>query len=74
MCLWYFLLLGLGMIFVVRGIASSAKQGGLILVGLVMIGVSIFMFQDGSADLVASWFDQITGRKTSSGINRYHPL
>ncbi|MCA0980891.1 hypothetical protein [Exiguobacterium aestuarii] len=45
-----------------RGIVSSAKQGGLILVGLVMIGVSIFMFQDGSADLVASWFDQITGR------------
>lgn len=59
---WYFLLFGLGMILVVRGIVSSAKQGGLILVGLVMVGVSIFMFQDGSADLVASWFDQITGQ------------
>ncbi|WP_214699425.1 MULTISPECIES: hypothetical protein [unclassified Exiguobacterium] len=59
---WYFLLLGLGIILIVRGIASRAKQGGLILVGLVMVGVSIFMFQDGSADLVANWFDQITGR------------
>lgn len=59
---WYFLLLGLGVILIVRGIASSAKQGRLILVGLVMVGVSIFMFQDGSADLVANWLDQITGR------------
>ena len=59
---WYFLLLGLGIILIVRGIASRAKQGGLILIGLVMVGVSIFMFQDGSADLVANWLDQITGQ------------
>ena len=59
---WYFLLLGLGIILIVRGIVSSAKQGGLILVGLVMVELSIFMFQDGSADLVTGWFDQITGR------------
>ncbi len=49
---WYFLILFAGVFLVVKGL-SGDKRISLIIVGLLCIGFSIFMFSPGSADIIS---------------------
>ena len=55
---WYFLLLFVGIYFIVQSFRkrtmSTGKKIGVLLVGVLFVGVAIFMFQDGSAEFVAN--------------------
>lgn len=56
MGLYYFLLLFLGIFLVVRGFiktsVNKSKKVSMLLVGTAMMAFSLFMFQDGSAEIV----------------------
>lgn len=59
---WYFLLLFLGSFLVVNGLlirrtSSIIKKIGFVIVGLLCISFSIFMFQQGSAEKILTLFN-----------------
>jgi len=49
---WYFLLLFLGLIFVVKGLLGNKKYS-LVVIGIVCIGLSIFMFSSQSDEIIS---------------------
>lgn len=53
---WYFLLLFVGLFLVVKGLFKN-KNLGLILLGLLCISFSIFMFSPGSDELISDIFN-----------------
>lgn len=60
MGLWYFLILFLGLFFVIRGIflkKSSLKKVSFIIVGIIFISFSIFMFSPGSVEIITDLFN-----------------
>lgn len=52
---WYFLLLGVGIFCVFKGL--SEKKATLIIPGVAFMGLSIFMFSSGSAELISKLFN-----------------
>jgi len=53
---WYFLILFFGLFLVVKGLLGH-KKFSLVLVGLVCISLSLFMFSPGSAEIVSELFN-----------------
>lgn len=49
---WYFLLLGIGLFLLVRGMKMTKLRKSQLVCGLCLIAASLFMFQDGSAEIV----------------------
>lgn len=53
---WYFLILCIGIFFMMRAFIkrpiNTFKKRTLLLLGVCMIALSLFMFQDGSAEIV----------------------
>lgn len=49
---WYFLLLFVGLVLVVKGLLGSKKYS-LVVIGIVCIAFSIFMFSPGSAEIIS---------------------
>lgn len=60
---WYFLILFVGIFLLVRALikraTSSFKRGALFFLGICMIGFSLFMFQDGSAEIVDDFLEML---------------
>ncbi|WP_235822830.1 hypothetical protein [Cytobacillus massiliigabonensis] len=59
---WYFLILFLGIFFVIKGFFMKKsslliKKMGFVIVGLVCISFSIFMFSPGSAEIISNLFN-----------------
>lgn len=52
---WYFLILFVGIFFVIKGLLGN-KKFILIVVGLLCIALSIFMFSPGSAEIISEIF------------------
>lgn len=52
---WYFLILFLGVFLLVQELIGK-KRYGLVLVGLLCIGFSIFMFSPGSDEIISDLF------------------
>ncbi|WP_096271260.1 hypothetical protein [Paucisalibacillus globulus] len=53
---WYFLILFLGIVLVVKGLSGN-KKFSLVLVGVLCIALSIFMFSPGSAEFISRLFN-----------------
>ncbi|WP_102691834.1 hypothetical protein [Rummeliibacillus pycnus] len=58
MGLWYFLILVLGLFLITKGLFMKKpyfliKKMGYVFVGLLCISLSIFMFTDGSAEIIS---------------------
>ncbi len=53
---WYFLILFIGIFFIIRALIKRSintfKKSTMVLTGTCMIAFSLFMFQDGSAEIV----------------------
>lgn len=58
---WYFLGLFIGLIFIIQAIRkrniSAFKRIVILVTGICLISASLFMFQDGSAEIVARLFN-----------------
>ena len=55
---WYFLILILGLFLITKGLfikkpSLLIKKIGFVIVGLLCISLSIFMFSDGSAEIIS---------------------
>lgn len=53
---WYFLILFVGIFLVVKGLRGN-KRISFVIVGLLCIAFSIFMFSPGSAEVVSELFN-----------------
>lgn len=56
MGLWYFLILFVGLFLVIKGLLGK-KSLSLILIGLLCISFSIFMFSPGSDEIISRLFN-----------------
>lgn len=56
MGLWYFLILFVGLFLVIKGLLGK-KRLSLILIGLLCISFSIFMFSPGSDEIISRLFN-----------------
>ncbi len=56
MGLWYFLILFIGLFLVIKGLLGK-KRLSLILIGLLCISFSIFMFSPGSDEIISRLFN-----------------
>ncbi|MDP4550111.1 hypothetical protein Q9251_04355 [Alkalihalobacillus macyae] len=56
MGIWYFLILFVGIFLVVKGLLGN-KRNGLVLIGVISIAFSIFMFQPGSDEIISELFN-----------------
>ncbi len=52
MGIWYFLILFVGIFLVVKGLLGN-KRNGLVLIGVISIAFSIFMFKPGSDEIIS---------------------
>ncbi|WP_197025132.1 hypothetical protein [Paucisalibacillus sp. EB02] len=53
---WYFLLLMVGILLVVKGLRGN-KKISFVFVGILCIAVSIFMFTPGSTEIISELFN-----------------
>ena len=53
---WYFLILFLGIFLVVKGLRGN-KKISLVIIGLLCIAFSIFMFTPGSDEIISELFN-----------------
>lgn len=53
---WYFLILFVGLFLVVKGLLGH-KKFSLVIVGLLCISLSLFMFSPGSAEIISKLFN-----------------
>ena len=56
MGLWYFLILFVGLFLVIKGLLGK-KRFSLVLIGLLCISFSIFMFSPGSDEVISELFN-----------------
>ncbi|TKD71500.1 hypothetical protein FBF83_01430 [Pseudalkalibacillus hwajinpoensis] len=56
MGIWYFLILFVGIFLVVKGLLGN-KRNGLVLIGVISIAFSIFMFQPRSDEIISELFN-----------------
>lgn len=52
---WYFLLLGVGIFFVIKGVFK--KKVAVVIPGVACIALSVFMFSPGSDELISKLFN-----------------
>jgi len=52
---WYFLILFVGLFFVVKGLLGKRRYS-LVLIGILCISFSVFMFSPGSDGIIAGLF------------------
>jgi len=53
---WYFLILFIGLFLVIKGLLGD-KRFALVLIGLLCISFSIFMFSPGSDEIISGLFN-----------------
>lgn len=54
---WYFLILFIGIFLIIQALRKRArtlfKRMTILATGVCLVGISLFMFQDGSAEIIA---------------------